>query len=333
MAQNREALSRSFLLYQPSAETIFTLLNKQRLYEQAQVLGIGTPTSYYPQSFAELDALRGELQFPLIVKPKTQIGLNINLKGLVSHNARQLHANVRQFLERIRHADELLSYDQSVAWPIIQQFHPEARTETYSLSGFVTEDAGQMVVRAAKKVLQQPFQVGIGLAFESRQVDPTVIESVRKLCRATGFYGVFEAELIRAPGTNRFLLMDFNPRFYGQMGFDDYREMPLPYFAYLAALGQHAELALQLKQAEQWAHQNSVKYSFGWMMRTLLATQRLGGQISGDFRRTWLEWLDDDRNHDAIDDADDPGVLAAYRRAVWRDCVRHPRSAFNYYFR
>jgi predicted ATP-grasp superfamily ATP-dependent carboligase len=333
MAKEQESLRKYYLLYQPPTEAVFKILNKQKLYQTAVGLGLEIPVTYFLATMKELDELKNRIQYPVIVKPKTQVGMFVNVKGLVCRNKDELVTNVRQFLERFSYKAELLSYDADLRWPLIQQFHQEASSHTYCLSGFIVREDSVMVVRAAQKVLQQPFQVGVGLAFESRPINQAIKEKVQKLCKTIGYFGVFEAEFIYEPKTGRFLLMDFNPRFYGQMGFDIKRSLPLPYLVYLAAMGQKAKLQEALTHADQWDHSVIHKYCFGWMMRVLLHTQWLGGRLGNGKRQEWLKWAMGDQLYDGITDAEDRGPEKAYVKQQLVHMLRHPRSNFRYYFR
>ena len=55
---------------------------------------------------------------------------------------------------------------------------------------------------------------------------PEIRESVRRICEATGYHGAFEVEFI--PSADGDLLMDFNPRYYGQMQLEISRGLPIP---------------------------------------------------------------------------------------------------------
>ena len=48
--------------------------------------------------------------------------------------------------------------------------------------------------------------------------------AVARLCRGLGYFGAFEVEFLRE-GERR-MVIDFNPRFYGQMAFDVKRGLP-----------------------------------------------------------------------------------------------------------
>ena len=69
-----------------------------------------------------------------------------------------------------------------------------------------------------------------------------------------GYFGVFEAEFIRL-GDER-LLIDFNPRFFGQMGFDVARGLPIVGLAYEAALGGTQRVTQLLQASASWSTAN-----------------------------------------------------------------------------
>ena len=91
------------------------------------------------------------------------------------------------------------------------------------MAGFV-DDGGECVALASMKILQRPRKVGIGLCFEARAIEEPLVEKIAALCRRVGYTGVFEAEFVVAG--DRRLLIDFNPRFYSQMGFEVARGLP-----------------------------------------------------------------------------------------------------------
>ena len=77
---------------------------------------------------------------------------------------------------------------------------------------------------------------------------PELAAGLERLVARVGFSGVFEAEFIDPQG--QAVLIDFNPRFYNQMGFDIARGLPLPLLAYYDALGSHAEPEGALRDPE-----------------------------------------------------------------------------------
>ena len=133
-------------------------------------------------------------------------------------------------------------------------------------------------MRAARKILQQPRAVGIGLCFEPCLVDPLLADRAKRLCERIGYYGVFELEFILVEG--KAILIDFNGRFYHQIAFDIARGMELPALAHAGATQNQAEVARLM------AHGSSVKHDdvAGFCNQFVLATMvRTAPDFTNDF--------------------------------------------------
>src|SRR5690606_21696062 len=104
------------------------------------------------------------------------------------------------------------------------------------------------------------------------------------LCRRVGYYGCFEAEFI-ADGRRR-LLIDFNPRFFSQMGFDIARGLSLPMLVWHAARGDDARVEEELGRARARRLRGDEVYCHKTMLDLLLTLQGLSGTMSrGDVKR------------------------------------------------
>ena len=332
IATEQTALRKHYKLFQSPESAVYGLLNKQRLYSSAREFGLQAPLTHFPSSTAELDQLAREVTYPVIVKPRTQIGMRINVKGLICNDARELKENVALVMQRFPYKPEMLAYDPTVRWPMVQQFHPEAASDTYSLTGFRHHD-GKMVVRGAKKVLQRPIRVGVGMAFESRPIQEHLRDNVQRLLQSIGYAGVFEAEFIHLRDRNEYLLMDFNPRFYGQMGFDAKRGLPLPLLVFAAANGDEAQVQALMARASDWDHQAVHKYRYGWMLNVVLTTQWLGRKLTRGTRARWLQWSRHGRVYDSVFDSEDRKPYLIEIVCALLDFMKHPRSSFRTYFR
>lgn len=333
MAKKQGELNQYFKLYQAPESAVCQILNKDRLYRVAKDLNIPVPQTWSPTNFEQLDSCMDQLSFPVILKPRSQIGRPVGIKGLLCHDRAELLKSVKAFLERSPHADETLGYEPDMCWPLIQKFYPEAASDTYSLAGFIPRDSNRIVVRASRKAIQQPVRIGNGLAFEAEEVHPKIRDQILTLCKNLGYFGVFEAEFIRSTDQDSYLLMDFNPRFYGQMGFEVFRELPLPLMVYLGATDQNEALDEVLNRAEQWDDRRPYLYSFRCKLKIILITQFLGGKLSFSEVRSWMKLLGGEQNVLATKNGSDRGPFRTYvRQLIWQ-MLRHPRSSFYHYFR
>jgi D-aspartate ligase len=324
-AAEKERLDRVFTTYSPDEETIMTLLDKKRLHAVCEEVGIEVPQTLGLDDVGlESTAVRS-VPFPVLLKPRTQVYLQSGIKGFIAHDAVELETELQRFRELVAFDPVLTSRHPDVVEPMIQEYLTAAETNIFSVSGFVGED-GDIAARGALKVLQRPRKVGIGLCFESRALEAPLVEKLSLLCKKVGYHGAFESEFI-VHGTRR-LLIDFNPRFYSQMGFDIARGLPLPTLVLHAAMGEHARVRAELERARAWETHGDEVYCHKTMLDLVLGLQGLSGQMTREEVHRWRAWYarHERTATDAVRDADDrmPAVIDA---AQWvRHFARHPRS-------
>ncbi len=324
-ARHRERLAKYFDVGTSDISAVHALLHKGRLAEHARAVGLDAPRSWHPESESELTQLLPELSFPLLVKATTQALSPARHKGCVAHDAVQLREAYRS-LRGLDHSQEIAAYDPSVVQPMVQEFFTDVSQSIYSISGYIRN--GQLYgARAATKLLQRPRRLGVGLCFEEAELDPVLAAGVERLARRVGYSGVFEAEFVRSRGCS--LLIDFNPRFYNQMGFDVARGAPLPLLAYYDALDRGASL---LPPEDAQRHEPTGKvFVYSSAFKVMVTTQRLSGALSQEEARTWREWFDasSSQHVDAVIDSDDvwPGRFDALQMLHYH--LRHPRAFFR----
>ena len=119
-----------------------------------------------------------------------------------------------------------------------QQFVDIKGDGVLSIAGFADRSGSRFVARGARKVMLRSEPAGVGVCFESVELDPALAEATARLCRHLGYFGVFEVEFIRCG--NDWAAIDFNPRFYNQMGLDTARGIPLARLCYYDAIGDEA---------------------------------------------------------------------------------------------
>lgn len=325
-ALHREELSRHFCLYQPPIETMYTLLNKHRLRAEAAAVGIDTPQTWLPSAAGDLSHVPDEIRFPVLIKPQTQILYFPHPKGAVVRDRASLPQAYAAFVARARHAEALLRFDPEARRPLLQAFFPQAANGIYNVAGFIDESGELFLARASRKVLQRPRRLGVGICFEWAPLKGDIAARVAALCRRVGYHGVFEVELVEEG--DRLLLLDFNPRFYGEMGFELARGLPLAQCAYLAALGRRDELRRAVESARAAADGPARMYVNRFQLEVQLRAQRLAGRISRAEAKGWRERLRamDGEVVDAVMDADDWRPALVEFAAQLYSYARHPRA-------
>jgi D-aspartate ligase len=322
-ASHKEELQKNFLLFQPPVSTMVRLLDKKRLHAACASVGLATMPTWFPKDADDVERLSPELKMPLVIKPRTQVMLSTGNHGRLIEERADVVRRYREWLLRDRYRPGLEKDFGDVSSPMLQAFDMGAQVGVYSLSGFVHRDGQLLGARAALKVLQRPRRVGVGLCFEDAPVELDLLERVVALCREVGYFGVFEVEFVLDGDAHR--LIDFNPRFYGQMHFETARALPLPLFAYLAAKGDEEGLAALAESAHGHDTAGSA-YCFLFGHQMLLALRRLAGTSSAEESARWKGWRKRERLVDASADAEDwlPGLVHATAE-VW-SAARYARG-------
>ncbi|MGZ9112028.1 MAG: carboxylate--amine ligase [Rhodoplanes sp.] len=327
-AKERDRLGRSFLMFSPSETTILTLLDKLRLSAACAEVAIETPQSVPLGVLPDGEAADriDHLHYPVLLKPRVRIMLQGGIKGFIVPSPAALAAQLSRFRKLVTFHPAFTARHPEIAEPIAQEYFSLGETSILSLAGFV-DAGGKCVALASTKILQRPRKVGIGLCFEAHAIEEPLIAKIAALCRQVGYTGVFEAEFV-VTGERR-LLIDFNPRFYSQMGFEVARGLQLPLLVWQAAGGEGRAVNGNPAQRQRDGH----IYCHKRMLDLMLALQRLSGRMSRAEVKSWRSWYRRASRAgtatDAVRDPDDrrPALVDGARWIA--DFARHPRSFVN----
>jgi predicted ATP-grasp superfamily ATP-dependent carboligase len=308
-----------YRVFCPSLDGLLELLDKSRLAAAAKRAGLRSPATWSPANEDELHRLIPELPLPIVIKPRTHILSHVPGKPVLIRRREDVLAAWRQTRDA--------STDQARATriagieiPILQACHAVSE-RVYTVDGFVDGDGKLVAATACVKCLQLPRRSGVGICFESALLDPDVLAGLERLCRDTGFRGVFDAEFLI--DSDDLLLIDLNPRFYNHMAFEVERNLPLPWMSYLAAIGDHEGVRNAVAGLDAERAASGRIYVHRFLTASLLASQRATGRMSAAEVSGWRRWSG--RGGDVTNPAFVPGdpMPAGAELAYW---LRHPRS-------
>jgi D-aspartate ligase len=328
LSRYRDDLASTFALYQPDLKVLLGVLDKRELLTHAKAAGLDVPDTWFPEDSRGVQRAAREADGPLMVKPRTQLFLRTHNKGAVTaRGPTALETEYDRFTRDNRYTDVIASALPGVQRPMLQRYYPVAEQAIYSIAGFRDRTGAHVALLGANKVLQTPRKIGVGLCFEPAKVHQEIAAGVRLMLERVGYYGVFEVEFIKAD--NRFLLIDFNPRFYNQIALDVARGLPLPTMAYAAALGETTEVERLVAKVSSERSDRAFCNRIG--MAVFVGAQRLFGSMSADEARRWRKWRRDHHDIlvDPILDADDPRPIVAEVAAQIYRPLRHPRAFFR----
>lgn len=320
LAHHQSELSQYFHMYSPSGATLSKLLDKRALYAAAAQVGLESPRTFHPARSTELAGILQEVS-ACIVKPRTQTFFRTHAKGGLARNLSQLNWLWKHY-QASGYALEVSRDMDDVNLPIVQEYLPMAAKRVISISGFAVRSGQIIASRSSCKVLQLPRSAGVGVCFETEETDPLLVERISALCASVGYFGTFEAEFVEHRGHK--LLIDFNPRYFGQLSFDIARGMPLPWMAHLCATGNETQAA-QVASAETAADAPTY-YADSDALKWHLATGVLMGTLSRAERLQWRAWLASrpESFADAIRVAGDPAPSTAATADRVFKAFRHP---------
>jgi D-aspartate ligase len=287
---NAAALSRCFHLLQPPLAAMQRILDKHQFALAALAAGVRVVPSWEARSQAELAALAQKLSYPILIKPRTHVNRIRNDKGVLVASPGELLAEYPRFLARERGATGNNPLMPDAPVPILQQFIRLAAEGVCSVTGYIDRSGELFVTRRSTKILQRTQPVGVGLCFESLPPDQGLSDSVRRLCRELGYFGLFEVEFLYCDGA--WAVIDFNPRTFNQIGMDVHRGMPLPYFACLEALGDQEGLRTAISASQEPRADNlATVFCDRFTLQAVLFARVLTRRISGDELTRWRRWL------------------------------------------
>jgi len=320
VARHAERLREHFHLYTPAASAVRSLLDKSALYEVCVKLGVPTPKTWFPRSESDLASLC-DGQHRLVLKPRAQMFYPGGKGERIVDRAHALR--VWRIYRAARYAPSVLDEIPDLDLPLVQEYEPTATQGTYSISGFIEPSGRFLGVRASTKLLQTA-RVGIGMCFGASDVAPSALRSIAEVAKSIGYFGVFEVEFVKRDDT--YLLIDFNPRYYGQIGFDIARGVPHPWIVHHAALGQTSALDRLVAESETSPQAPTLycdRVALAWWLGTGLAT----GALSARDAVRWCRALDEFwfRSIDPSWRRDDPLPSLVRVAAVAWNSVRNPQ--------
>ncbi len=312
-ARNAAALEKYFRLHQPPIETIERILDKKMLSDAATEAGLCVLPTWEPRGYSDVVAAAPTLPYPILIKPRTQVRRLRNDKGMIAASKAELLENFQKFMS-LEHADAETRFLPDTDVPLLQYFVAIGAEGVYSVTGYIDQTGEQFVTRHATKVFQRSQPAGVGVCFESLPTDPELSASVYRLCRALGYFGIFEVEFIRFNG--RWAVIDFNPRLFNQAGMDARRGMPLSLFAYLDAAGRKSDLHEAIARAQQEDRGQQAVFYDRFTLSAILTAKALTRRVSRDERSYWSDWTKRNASHSVDFAADSSDVMPGMIHAL-----------------
>lgn len=220
VADHYAQLSPSIKLACPDAQTILTVLDKNRTIDAAIRCGIEVPRTHRIESLAHLHQERGSLRFPLIAKP--------------AHKQAVVSFKLRYYREWVELEREFLLDSDFGRKYILQEYEPGEGV------GIEVLMAGgcPKILFAHRRIQEYPSTGGVSVVARSEELYPELVEKSITLLREIGWEGLAMVEYRYDRDSRRATLMEVNGRVWGSIGLSAAAGIDYPFAAWQLAHGQ-----------------------------------------------------------------------------------------------
>ena len=200
--RNAERLQIKYILEEVESEIRSCLLDKLSTYQLASQAGLPVPRHWQISSLADLEDLKEELVFPLILKPKH------------SHKFRRVWHNLKYF--RADRMDEVYEYlDQAIKHDIevvLMEFIPGGDDMDCSYYAYMGDNGAPLAELTKKCIRRHPPNMG-SECFGVTDWNPEVRELGLSFFRYLKYKGVGQIQFKRDQRDGQLKLIEVNARF------------------------------------------------------------------------------------------------------------------------
>ena len=202
IAEHRQALSEKFRLDLSNPKAQRCMLNKLCTYQAAKRAGVPTPKFWVADNREQIERLKDELIFPLIVRP------------LLSHQLKDKFNGVGFFCARTfnKLLDALDATSRAGVRTFLVEMIPGADDRLCSYYTYLDENGNNLFDYTKRVIRRFPATVGTG-AYHVTDDVPKVKELSLKLFREVGLWGIANAEFKLDERDRQLKLIECNARF------------------------------------------------------------------------------------------------------------------------
>jgi predicted ATP-grasp superfamily ATP-dependent carboligase len=231
IARNKEALAKVFRVLSAPFDTVQTVQDKNRMYRQADALGLYHPWNYYPDDPASRDELRQH--FPIVIKPSGEKG-----DDELSRSKAWLANNEAEFAVLYAKAIDIAGKQGLV----VQERIPGGGEQQFSYAG-VWKEGVPTASFVARRTRQYPVHFGFTSTCVEVMSNPEVEEAAGTFLRSIDFSGLVEVEFKYDARDGHYKILDINPRTWTWIGIGAVSGIDMPWICWQVAMDRHIEHA------------------------------------------------------------------------------------------
>ncbi len=226
LAQQRERLRQRYIVNSLPWEVIQYFYDKRLTSQLAQQQGVPTPFCLTVPSLEDLDP--HNLTFPLVLKP----AFSTLLRDVTGKKAFRVDS-----LDELKSVFPVVTLFARPEEILIQEYLPGHSRNLYSCCGYFKDGLPRYSLEV-RRSRQYPPDFGYNSTYVETVQIPELKALAERLMQPTGYSGLAEVEFMYNERSQRYELLEVNPRIWGFHTIAIRAGMDLPYYAYLDALGE-----------------------------------------------------------------------------------------------
>jgi len=297
VSKYKNELEKYFLIYNPDYSVINKIINKKTFYRIMQKESILVPQTYEINSFEELNKVKPDLKYPLILKPNARMDTNRKSTDTKLYNRNRI-VEINKFEDFMKYADLIEKYDF-----IIQQKIPGLSNRMFTIGVYADRNSDVRAVFSGRKVRGYPVEFGDCIAGESYWVEE-LVEISKKIIKLLGYTGIAEIEYKYNYLDEKYYLIEINPRTWSWVGITPKTGVNLPLIAYKDMVGEKIPDYLEMNKEKKvlWTRSIDDRYNCKNNHKNI---------NDKDFLKSEKEWEESLKKYDEIVYADcDPDDIA-----------------------
>jgi predicted ATP-grasp superfamily ATP-dependent carboligase len=278
ISRNRDKLQAHFRFLLADGKLIEDLTDKARFAALCHIHQLPVPETLTFRSTEEIKQSIHAIPFPCTLKP-------VFTEDWTSSSLKAKFGTYKHALRRIENSIDLLDYLEALPHTnkgiVLQKFIRGKDDQIFSFHGYF-DNAGKL--RAGfigRKIRTNPIEFG-GSAYVETAAMPDLISLSVDICERLGYTGIVKIDYKREPGTQKWYLLEFNPRFtlWEQVG--AWAGMNIPALWYDDLVGKHPPVMESYRSGMRWlclaqdlrsfpAYYRSGKWSIGAWVRSYVS--------------------------------------------------------------
>jgi len=238
IARNTEKLSQNYLLDDAGPEQRLDMLDKQRTLELAARVGTPAPKFWHIEADTDLETIRGEIEFPVMVKP-------LNTVDFYRIFGRKLFIVENDFAEVVEKVRLSQQHDQAV---MVVEMIPGPDSLLSSYYTYIDKN-GKSLFHYTKRVLRRyPVNRG-GACYHVAEWLPETAAAGQHFFDGIGFRGLGNIEFKRDVRDNKLKIIEVNARFTAAQELLVHSGAPIDIIIYCHLTGQPMPLFTSYRQS------------------------------------------------------------------------------------